>query len=182
VTLQTVLFNKLICLTSYIYGTDLYNLYTYVPERTIAMSHKSNVMRHFKAHTIKLLSGFNIKSTSVKNSLLRTSTAPQNLRDIAAMERYPSLLKKRLIYVWRSTAKNMQKWNKMFMLLCGVSSWQGNDKWWLVSSSYRACANECDLFHNLKLNGNVCVSIWKQNLIYIAFRLRLISLDIVYLI
>jgi len=99
VTLQTVLFNKLICLTSYIYRTDLYNLYMYVAERTSAMSHKSNVMRHFKAHTIKLLSGFNINSTSVKNCLLRTSTAPQNLRDIAAMERYPSLLKKRLIYV-----------------------------------------------------------------------------------
>ena len=63
------------------------------------MCHKSNIMRHFKSHTLQLLSDFNINSTSVKKCLLRTSTAPQNLRDIAAMERYPSLLKKRLIYV-----------------------------------------------------------------------------------
>ena len=31
---QRGFFNKLICLTSYIFGTDLFNLYMYEPERT----------------------------------------------------------------------------------------------------------------------------------------------------
>jgi len=34
VIFQTVLFNKLICFNIYIFGTDLFNLYMYVPECT----------------------------------------------------------------------------------------------------------------------------------------------------
>jgi len=37
VIFQTVLFNKVICLTIYVFGTDLFNLYMYIPECTETM-------------------------------------------------------------------------------------------------------------------------------------------------
>jgi len=94
------------------------------------MSHKWNVMYHFKAHTLHLLSDFNINSTSLKNCLLRTATALQNLREIAAMVGYPSLLTKRLIHVYRSRGKHLLHWNQTFMILSGFSSWHSNEKCW----------------------------------------------------
>jgi len=46
------------------------------------MSHKWNVMYQFKAHTLHLLSDFNINFTSFKDCLLKIATAQRNFTDI----------------------------------------------------------------------------------------------------
>ena len=64
-------------------------------------------MCHFNARTIHVLSDFNINSTSFKNCPLRTSTAPQNLRDLAAKVGYGRLLKKKVLFM--STDRQKKK-------------------------------------------------------------------------
>ena len=55
VIFQTVLFNKLIFLTSYIFGTDLFNLYIYVPERRDTVKKHSIIFsfKHYMMYTVQ---------------------------------------------------------------------------------------------------------------------------------
>jgi hypothetical protein len=79
-------------------------------------------MHHSKAQTYYLLPHSNINSTSFQSSLLWTVTYQHNFRDIATMVGYRSLLQKHLVYIYRSRAQHLIKWNKIFMIVYGVSS------------------------------------------------------------